>query len=219
MRRYVMGPSGSAPEESRRWPTRSNLNAISFVALLVGAVAVFAGGVTIAEAFGETVNIRLQSSTPVPATHFVTGVPMAIPAVTGGGYETAAVEVFGLNVGSRVLLAAAAVVGTLATVFVALTIAYLCQRLRRGDPFVSTLSRATFAASLTLMIGGVFGQGLSIAAAWLASDELNAARHSNEFIPGGPADYTPVIAGIVLGVIAAAFRVGERMQRDTEGLV
>jgi len=205
--------------ESRRWPTRSNLNAISFVALLAAAVAIGAGAIRIASAFAETVDITLQTSTPVTTTQLIQGVTPASPSVLSGQFDLATVSVWGPSTGARILIAAAALVGILATVVVALAIAYLCQRLRRGDPFVPALSRAMFVASLTLMVGGVIGQGLTVAAAWLVSDELDSARSTHEFIPGGPADYTPIVAGIVLGVIAAAFRIGERMQRDTEGLV
>lgn len=211
--------AGQAVVESRRWPTRSNLNAIALVALLVAAVAVWVGASKIASAFSPVFFVTLPTSVDVPDTSPTNGAVPGIPTVIGGQFDTATVAAAGLGTSARLLIAAAALVGMLATVLVALAIAYLCRRLRRGDPFIPTLSRAIFVAALTLMIGGVIGQGLTVAGAWLACDELNAARHSHEFVPGGPIDFAPIIAGIVLGVIAAAFRIGERLQRDTEGLV
>lgn len=211
--------AGQAVAESRRWPTRSNLNAISLVALLVAVLAVWVGAIKIGSALSPVFSVTLPTDIDVPGASPINGSVPSIPTVIGGQFDTATVAIAGLSIGARVLIVAAALVGMLCAILVALAIAYLCRRLRHGDPFIPALSRALFVASLTLMIGGVIGQGLTVGGAWLACDELNAARGSHEFIPGGPLDYTPMIAGIVLGVIAAAFRASERMQRDTEGLV
>lgn len=202
----------------RRWPTRANLNAISFVALLAGAVAAGGGAIRIASAFRETLGVTLPTNVDLSTPPLVGSVPPG-PFLLGGQFQTAVVSATGISFNARLLVAAGTIVGALCAILVAITISYLCQRIRRGAPFVRSLTNALFTASLTLMIGGVIGQGLTVAGAAAVATELNNARGTHDFVPGGPADLTPIVAGIVLGVIVAAFRIGERMQHDTEGLV
>jgi hypothetical protein len=216
-----MWAHGERQEEGakrRHWPSRANLNAISFVALLAGAITAAGGTIKIASAFGVTLGMTLATSVDLSTPPLSGSVPPG-PFLLGGQFQTAVISATGISLGARLLVAAAAIVGTLCTIFVALTISVLCQRLRRGAPFARSLASMLFAASLTLMIGGVIGQALTIAGASAVAVELNNVRGTHDFVAGGPADFTPVVAGMVLGVIAAAFRIGERMQQDTEGLV
>jgi hypothetical protein len=216
-----------SPVASSRWPTRSNLNAISFVALISAAVFLGAGAISFMGCLGETVDVDLVSSVSFPLQAPPTGGVATWPApggsgsaaVTSGAFTSAHVSVSGLSIGVRALLASGQFVATLTAVLIALAVSYLCQRLRNGDPFVPTLTKVMYWAAWVLMIGGLTGPILTGIGDFYAAAEIAPNPAESPFVPTFALSFTAPICGLVLGVIAAAFRVGERMQRDTEGLV
>ena len=104
------------------------------------------------------------------------------------------------------------------------SVAYLAWRLLEMKPFASSLTVAVKTAGLALVVGSIVTQTvLGIAESELVY-ELNPNRDEigmdNTFwgvsVPG---DFESFGFGILLLLVAFAFQYGERLQRDTEGLV
>ena len=99
---------------------------------------------------------------------------------------------------------------------------YLCHRLYRGKPF-GRLMTLGFAASSAIMIIGT----LILPSAWTDINErilvdagipLAEAPFTAGYVLGA-ADVISLMFGIFLALLAAAFHLGSRFQRDGEGLV
>jgi hypothetical protein len=114
-------------------------------------------------------------------------------------------------------------VGAAASVVLLLLLLRFCRSLMRGVAFGRGNTRLVSAAAFTVLIGWIVTSVLDGAASGPALESVGArgSRCLLGCIGTGQAsvDYTPLIAFLVLAVLAIAFRVGERMQRDTEGLV
>jgi hypothetical protein len=138
--------------------------------------------------------------------------------VVTADYDSVTLAIEGLPTNIRALLVAAFVLGTLVTIGVCAAVAWLCLRVFLGRPFVTS---ATWAIGLVaiLIIAGQLGSALltSIANAEIAS-YLGAA---GDQLPVFLAEVTlaPLGWGLALAVVAAAFEIGQRLQRETEGLV
>jgi hypothetical protein len=117
----------------------------------------------------------------------------------------------------------------------------LCLRLLRGRPFLPhvTVSLAVF-AGLTAVLGigsqlvrnapfavtDQFGlrDHLALVMSAMRAPEIDGISWGNDitYIPvsgSTPLDLTMLGMAVLLGLIAAAFAIGQRMQRDVEGLV
>lgn len=162
-------------------------------------------------------------------------------SVTEGGFSMADVTVAGLGMDARLLLASGAAVQGLTLTVIAITVALLCHRLLTGMAFRPMLSRSINIAAIAIAAGGVLWQacfwiGGSIASAQVLtvtgwrSDDPSAddplVTNFDPFATGLPEpniafnlDFWPIMLGLALAAVAAAFRYGERLQRDTEGLV
>lgn len=88
----------------------------------------------------------------------------------------------------------------------------------RGTPFHHLLARVALVAGTVMTFGGLAGSALSGVGRVQAADHLGAA-------PDGPFEAAFTIApgewsfGVVVLVAAYVIRIGQRLQRDTEGLV
>lgn len=193
-----------------RWPNRGNLATISFVAFIAGAVTIGSSAVRIAETFGDHVQVTLATNTSVP-----TDTASGPASIVSGTHPTAALTVMGLSAGPRLLLAGGILVMALTVVVVAAAIMYLCFRLGRGAPFTTALTRMLSVSAWALILGGVGAQLLTGFGGWAVAGELNADPPRSDFPFAGTLDAWPFFAGIALRLIVAAFRAGERLQRDT----
>lgn len=113
---------------------------------------------------------------------------------------------------------AAVVFLTLTYIVVIACVLGVSRNLIRGRAFASSNSRYIFTASITLFVGTLLaymGTTFGINGAFASVGYLGNASQANM-----PASYWPsLFLAIALSVIAIAFRAGERLQRDTEGLV
>lgn len=124
------------------------------------------------------------------------------------------------------------VLGTATIVAIALLVADLAGRVRRGVEFVPAVSRTAWALAITLAVGS-----------WLTEIAARVAGNAGLIYPDDVADplsFTdldslpidwavgqwtflpdlPLLGlAVVLGLLAYIIRAGERLQRDTEGLV
>lgn len=113
-------------------------------------------------------------------------------------------------------------VSALTVIAVAGMVALLCTTLLRRRPFTRTATWFIGITGLILMVGGIIGQLLSALSRWVLIDGLKPLAALNGFPVPDPSwtiDFTPIAAGVVLAVIASAFEIGRRMQRDNDGLV
>jgi hypothetical protein len=115
------------------------------------------------------------------------------------------------------------------------TIAVLCSRLLAGSPFRPVLSRSTTIAAVAIAAGGLAWQVCFELAGTRASAQVLTVTgwRAEESVMADPAtdigwpdpsfgftlDFWPILLGLALAALAAAFRHGERLQRDVEGLV
>lgn len=118
--------------------------------------------------------------------------------------------------------AAAEATLSLAVIIVLVAVLLLSIRLLRGVSFTRNLTRWAGTAGVALILGS----GLSQLFTWLSRQEMLAAAAGvlkpNEWsVPSSAVeiDLVPLASGAVLLIIALAFGAGERLQRDTEGLV
>jgi hypothetical protein len=176
---------------------------------LLGGVLGLAGSLSSGE---QTYRLEVQEPfAPLPGGESGQGGASVVEAE----YRTAVVGIAGLDGGIVAATAVARALGVLTEVGVALAAAWLGWSLLRARPFAPSVIRAVTAAAVALIVGGVFSQGLLGVASWSAI----VAVGSDSFPLVMTFDPTPFVAGIALGLVGAAFEVGTRLQRDTEGLV
>lgn len=147
-------------------------------------------------------------------------VPLAEPApasgIDGADYERVTLHVAGLPGGAIAALVGASVLGTLLTVGICAFVAWLCLRVFLGKPFVRSI---TWGVGIVAILALAVALGVP-----LLTGIANAEAATLLDTPALPAllveiDPAPIGWAFALTVIAAAFELGQRLQRDTEGLV
>lgn len=163
--------------------------------------------------------------------------------VVGGGFTHAELLVSGLDVGTRLWLAGGHAAQGITFGLIGVVIAMLCHRLLGGSPFRPALSRSVMLTAATITVGGLLWQICFGIAGSAASEQALRVTGWNSEFPGAesatPSDsgldpfatglpmpsfgfsieFWPLFLGLALAAVALAFRQGERLQRDTEGLV
>ena len=149
--------------------------------------------------------------------------------IVGSGYETAWIEVAGIPTDARWLFFAAEALPALATLAIAVAVTVLAFTLLRERPFVRALPHAIGVAAIAVMVGGIgeqvagaFARGVVVD--FLGSPEVTAGDEGAGPYPGFVAfalnlNLSPVAWAFGLALVAAAFQIGTRMQKDTEALV
>lgn len=140
----------------------------------------------------------------------------ASPAIVSAGYDTVTLVVDGAPDSARAALIVAAVVTSLLTIGICAAVAWLCLRVFVGRPFVRSATWGIGIVAILVIVAGMaapFFTGLANAetAKALGLDELPALLIVFDAAPLG--------WGLALAVVAAAFEIGQRLQRDTQGLV
>lgn len=151
-------------------------------------------------------------------------IPDGVPAELPIGDGTVASVVFEAQITSQEL--ARATVDALAAAIIIPAVAYLavigcaiafCLNLMRGTAFSRTNTRLIFATSMIVLFGSMLTQWTTIMGANGTYAALGGEFDGQSAVMG---DFWPAyLAAIGLGAIAIAFRRGERLQHDTEGLV
>jgi hypothetical protein len=178
-------------------------------------IAAFAGilGLThLATALWYTVALALGAA---PVELLARG---ELPGATDARITTATVTSDALPSDSVTLLVAASAVNTVIVVAVYLAIVGFLVMTARGTPFHRFAFPLTLAAGLAMSVGGVLAAGLDGLGRMMAGNGLGTP-------PEGPfevafaLDLGPWAFGFVVLVAAYVLRAGNRLQRDTEGLV
>lgn len=144
------------------------------------------------------------------------------PAVLSSSYSAAIVTIDGLPAGARWLFLLEGALPALATVGVCAVAWWLGVSLIRSRPFRRSMSVAIGVAACLVLAGGVLGQlagafGRAIAVGHLA--EADPRVHDVLWAFLAQFDLAPVGWGFALALVATAFQLGTRLQKDAEGLV
>jgi len=235
----LWGARRSAPRSASVTLVVTRVIAVAYAAitLVVTAVSVVATLVM------DTVEVSIPVRQFWPEAHpWITIQEGPTATVTDGGFSLAEVTVSGLGTDVRLLIAAGNALQGLTFVVIAVAVALLAHRLLGGRAFKAALSRMVSICAVAIAAGGVLWQvcywiGGSIASeqllrvgGWrsheLFADDPRALDGFDPLVTGLPEptfaltiDFWPLFLGLALAAVAAAFRYGERLQHDTEGLV
>jgi hypothetical protein len=196
---------------------------------LLRAVAVIAGVVSVIAAWSLVVNsVRILAAARVTvadmplADDSAPGIARDWTAITEAHYDSVTIVASGLSSPARWWLVAEHLGAALPTIGIALLVLWIRLRLVRRRPFVRSVTVGIAIAAILIMAGGALQQlahGIARAEVVMSLGEPT--------ITGGPSlaeffvtvDGAPFAWGIALAVVGAAFEIGERLQRDTDGLV
>lgn len=169
--------------------------------------------------------LRLMEIIPnrdVPVTVELMGERLELPIGPGGEpipgeVSTATIHVSDLPVATYISALGAVVVPAVTTIAVIVCVMVLCRNLMAGRFFSRTNTRLVTSIALLIAVGWlvsfIFSTMASNGALALVADR--AFLESVQF----QVDWVAVLAAMGVGALASAFHAGERMQRDTEGLV
>ena len=162
--------------------------------------------------------------------------PSALPCASAGGeagstlglycarVTTASAEITALGAGVKTLL----FVGGLLAYAVAATpgvlVAVLCGHAARGRAFAGRAPRWLLGSSIVILVAGMAGETILAIARYLAAQAVLPAASTGEPATAAATfamtvPVWPIGAALALAALAAIFRYGSRLQRDTEGLV
>ena len=142
--------------------------------------------------------------------------------VTIVGVSTAWANITGLSDDLVTKLWIQHLLGFFLIAVLASSVIYLCIRLLVGKPFARSLTAAAVTVSLTLIFVGsavdVMGEVIRNQVQFEAlGDGIPEAPYSGGSSFSFPGGY--LLAGLAVAAVAVAFRIGDRLSRDTKGLV
>ncbi|GAA3905272.1 hypothetical protein [Microbacterium invictum] len=206
-------------------------------------VAAFWAAISVLAAIVSVLNVLLNESVTitVPVQEFWPQLPAGTEVdgttatLDGGGFTSAELVATGLSTGARVCWAIGQGLGLLVPGAVAAMIAVTCFQLLAGRAFAPVVARTSMVTAVVVAVGGIAAQLLSdIGGSMAASEVLGHTGGSYEEVAGiedvfdawlpQPTfvlelPFWPIAAGLAFAALAAVFRYGSRLQRDTEGLV
>ncbi|MGW8483112.1 hypothetical protein ACWGJP_08215 [Microbacterium sp. NPDC055903] len=200
-------------------PSRSDgiaLGIIATGAVSVAVAALIAIGQAAFAVFADDVEVRMQTIGAAPVD--IDGGDGLVSA----GYATADVAVAAAPAGIRWMLLLEVALPALATVGVCVVAYALGVSLMRARPFRRAMPAALATVACLVIVGGVSGQLLGAIARGAIVEHLETAGAGvADLFPAFSLDLdlSPVGWGFALALVAGAFSIGQRLQRDTEGLV
>ncbi len=147
------------------------------------------------------------------------------PAITDSGHATVWMYVLDVPTGARWLLFLEAALPSFAAVAIGVAVAWLSLTLLQERPFTRALPHAIGIAAIAVMVAGVGSQVAGAFGGALVVDHLGNANVTTDQGAGALAyfalglDLAPIGWAFGLALVAAAFQIGTRMQRETELLV
>jgi len=184
-------------------------------AVLTGLLATGIGAVTVV---GQLVTdrfvVRLFADAPLPAAGS-TGTAQ----IGGGSFDSAEVTVTGLSALPRFLLTLEGSTALATTLLVSATVVYFCWSVLNRRPFNRPVFWLVALVGYALILGTVLGQGFGGLGRMIAAGELNGDVPDGFWPLAVLVDLAPAGTGLVLLVAAAAISLGQRLQRETDGLV
>lgn len=159
-----------------------------------------------------------------------------LATIVSGGFNRVTVTATGLGIGARLALLASLLVAAATTIAVSVVFIRLARSLRTGDPF-AVGSRALLATAWIVFIGGAVGallgdwggafassdlfeySGATLPANWSSTDMIVDHGWPEPVMLSFTIPWWPLGVGLVLALLAAVFRYGEKLRRDAEGLI
>jgi len=149
-----------------------------------------------------------------------TQVSVLDPAEPDGYFTQVEFTAEDLSLGASLLYYAPRVLTPLAQGVVALAAFVLAGSVRRGQPFAGPVIRGIATSAITVALVGSANQILASFGVSLARWELLSDTPLHGGYIAQPAfDWTPVVIGLTLGIIAGVFRAGAKLEHDSDGLV
>lgn len=188
---------------------------------ILGFVAGAAGAIGVLETVFLVRRVaELAASDPTT----ISGVRLAepVPADVGGSaavvsaeYDTVALVVEGLSDTARGALIAATVLASLLTIGICVVLVWLCLRVFVGKPFVRSATWGIAGVAILGLLAGLAAPFLR----GIASTEAVAQVGADDALLIAELNLAPLGWAFALIVVAGAFEIGQRLQRDTEALV
>ncbi len=196
-------------------PTRSD-RADLWTVIIVGVmVAVFALGNAVVRIASVVPNTNVEVLAPFFDT--VTALPLGLDgAMVDVRVDSAWLTVSDLPVIVVVSLIATVLVDLAMTLVIVASAMLLCRNLMAGNAFSRTNTRLVFTVSITLIVGTTLSNLFTTMGTNGAFATLSQGSYDGAVATG---NIVPYFAAIALGAVALAFKAGERLQRETEGLV
>ena len=183
--------------------------------VIIGALATGIGTVSLVrQVVTDRFAITLLVDSPLPD-----GASAGTAQLADGSFSTADVIVSGLSALPRFLITLEGATALATGLLVSATIAYFCWSLLRRRPFSRPVFWLVAWVGYALVLGTILGQGFGGLGRMMAASELNQIPIDGFWPAAALIDPSPAIAGLVLLVAAAAIHLGQRLQRDTEGLI
>ena len=198
----------------------SMVEAVTLGLVATGAVSIAVGAITGAVGAG----IEIFGS-PVPVPLPVEGASMTSLAdaagVAAAEYTQSVVAVETMDAGTRWLLLAEVALPAVATVLVCLSLWWLGLSLIRQRAFRRSMAPTLGAAAIGLVVAGMIGPLLGGIGRAQLVERLTISGVDTTGFPAFLVELhlAPIGWGIALALVATAFEVGQRLQRETEGLV
>ncbi|QJW37492.1 hypothetical protein [Cellulosimicrobium protaetiae] len=190
------------------------------VTMLVAAAVVVGAAVVMVRRVAE-----LLGDGPVPVRVELTGDEVVRAPLGPGGADVTAtagsvvVDVPHLAGLARAAALVEAVAMPTAFAVTAVCLALFCRRVVRGLAFTAATTRLVLVACLATLVAWLVQVGASVVVGGAARSALGGGDPGSGtvFVTAFPLGL--LLVAIALGAVAGAMRVGERLQRDTEGLV
>lgn len=145
-------------------------------------------------------------------------VAAASAQVTEARFESVAMTVEGAPGAARGYLIGGEVLASLLTVGICAVLVWLCLLVFVGRPFVRSATIGIGIAAVLVMLAGLGGPFLTGLAHAETVEHLALEATGLPFL-AIELNLAPLGWGLALAVVAGAFELGQRMQRDTEGLI
>jgi hypothetical protein len=203
------------PSVAKRAATLLEKSILGFIAGVAAAIGILDAGFLVGRITALV--------TPGPKT--LDNVPLAEPVVTDGidsssivsaDYRSVTLVVTELPDAAVAALIAAAVLTSLLTIGTCVAVGWLCVRVFIGRPFVRS---ATLGISVVAILVLLAGLGTPMLRGIANTEAVEHAGFEGLALLLYEVDFAPLGAAFALIVVAAAFEIGQRLQRETQGLV
>ncbi|GGF38143.1 hypothetical protein GCM10010922_11830 [Microbacterium sorbitolivorans] len=162
-----------------------------------------------------TSHVSLNSADALPCGHFVEGDRTGSgPWVDCIASSTTRVDIDGIALGARALLAVGEFLTTIAVLTPFALVAVVCFETIRGRTFGRTVIRSLWIAAGVILATGTLGSIVSPFGEYLALSSVNLTQSVQVSLT-----LFPLGGALLCAAFAAIFRHGSRLQSDTEGLV
>jgi len=164
-------------------------------------------------------NTAIPFSVSIPTTDVAPPLPLDGEGATASSVGTSSIDLVigNLSGGMPFWLALSALIPPLSYATALVSIAVLAWRVRQGNPFEQIALRMLDIAAIAILVAAVVGGSVQV---WTSRGVItNVFGPENYIEPANGINLALVGVGVGLTVISLAFRIGQRLQRDTEGLI